>query len=79
MTIADERLIGTDEILPVIKKLYRIGTWRGAQLFIKKSGIPMCRTGSKPREGKPLIFVRDIIEHELKHGRQITVDDILLK
>lgn len=79
MIIADDRLIGTDEILPVMKKLYRIGTWRGAQIFIKKQGIPMTRTGCRPREGKPLIFIHDLIAHELKNGRTITVNDILMK
>lgn len=79
MTIADDRLIGSDEILPVIKRLYRIGTWRGALNHIKNNGIPMTRTGVGPRQGKPVIIVRELIEYELRAGRTITVSDVLIK
>lgn len=79
MTIADDRLIGSDEILPVIHRLYRITTWRGAQAHIKKNGIPMQRTGRGPRLGKPMIMIRDLIEYELRHGRSVTIKDIIMK
>jgi len=79
MTIADDRLIGSDEILPVMKKLYRVATWRGALNVIKRNGIPTSRTGKGPREGKPVIIIRDLIEHELRNGRSITIDEILIK
>ena len=79
MTITNDRLIGSDEILPVIQKLYRIGTWRGALNHIKKNGIPMTRTARGAREGKPMIIIRDLIEYELGRGRSITVNDILIK
>lgn len=79
MTITDDRLIGSDEILPVIHKLYRVGTWRGALNVIRRNNIPMTRTGAGSRSGKPVILLKDLIEHELSRGRSITIDQITIK
>lgn len=76
MTIDADRLIGSADILPIMKKLYGQGTWRGALNFIKQDGIPIHRTSNDPRKGKPLIYISELIEHELKKGRKISVDGV---
>lgn len=76
MTISG-RLVGSDQILPVFEKLYGITTWRGVRGYIERNKFPIHRTGQT--QGKPLVFVRDVIEYELRNGRPITINDIEIR
>ncbi|PKN36691.1 MAG: hypothetical protein CVU62_13235 [Deltaproteobacteria bacterium HGW-Deltaproteobacteria-2] len=79
MTVDANRLVGSAEILPVMKKLYGMGTWRGALYYIKREGIPIHRTADNPKEGKPFIYITELIQHELKKGRHISVDGVTIQ
>ena len=79
MAIGNDRLIGSAGILPVITKLYGVGSWRGALYLIKREGIPMYRTADEPTKGKPLIYIKDLVEHELKKGRKILIDGAIIQ
>lgn len=79
MTIGDDRLIGSAGILPVMTKLYGVGSWRGALYMIKREGIPLHRTSDNPKKGKPLIYIKELIEHELKKGRKISIDGAVIQ
>jgi hypothetical protein len=68
------RLVGSDQILPVFEKLYGITTWRGVMGYIKRNGFPIHRTGQT--QGKPLVFIRDVVEYELRNGRNVTINEI---
>lgn len=82
MTIGDDRRIGSAEILPIMKKLYGMGTWRGALNYIKENNVPIHRTVNNPhnpKAGKPLMYLHEIVAYELSKGRRVSVDDIIIQ
>jgi hypothetical protein len=79
MTIADDRLIGTDEILPVMKET--LSNWdlaRSSDIH-QEAGHSDDKNRLPSTRRKAVIFIHDLIAHELKNGRTITVNDILMK
>ena len=84
MTTDRTRLIGRKEIQPVIEKLYGITSWRGALNFIERNNMPVCRTETGKtkaghKAGKPVLFIKELIEFELQNGRSITINDIIIE
>ena len=77
MTIDRSRLIGRKEIQPVFDRLYGITTWPSVLAYIKRNKFPLHRIGTGYAE-KPLIFVHELIEFELKNGRNISINDIII-
>ena len=69
-----DRLIGRKEIMYAIESLYGITSWHGARYHIKKHSIPVHRTDS----GKPMIYIQELIEFELKKGRRVSLNDLTI-
>ncbi|MDD5523676.1 MAG: hypothetical protein PHV90_00400 [Smithella sp.] len=79
MTVDANRLVGSANIQPVFQKLYGIGTWRGCLYYIEREKIPIHRTSDEPKKGKPFIYITELIEHELKKGRHISIDGVTIQ
>ena len=84
MTTDRTRLVGRKEIQPVIEKLYGVRSWRGTLNFIERTSLPLCRTENGKtkaghKSGKPVLFIKELIEFELQNGRSITVNDIIFE
>jgi hypothetical protein len=77
MTFDKTRLIGRKEIQPVFDRLYGITTWPSVMAYIKRNNFPFHRIGQGYAE-KPLIFTHELIEYELKQGRKVSINDIII-
>ena len=69
-----DRLIGRKEIMPAIESLYGITSWLGAKYYIKKHNLPLHHTDS----GKPMMYVQELIEFELKKGRIVSLNNLTI-
>ena len=70
-----DELIGSSEIMPLMESLYRITTWRGALYHIKRHSLPLYRTAN----GKPQMFISEVVEHEVKAGRIVCLNDLTIR
>jgi hypothetical protein len=76
MIIVNDRLKGTKEILPVFDTLYGITTWPGVICFCKRNDLMIHSLNIKNGRRKPMVMLADIVEHELRHGRSVTIDSL---